>query len=209
MEIIPAINCLERDCFVEKLEKCRSFLPGGSFIHLDISSLEFALSESFIDLKLIDEKFSDFKFEAHLMLGVADAFDDRWFNSASIKRVLFHSRIVDGWEILLKKGKKSGKEIGIVFDSADKDIFVPEKVKFAEILATTPGPSGQVFNGNALGMVRFLKKNHPDVKISVDGGVNPETGRKCKEAGADLLVSGSYLWKSPDCGEAYRELKKL
>lgn len=206
MEIIPVLNCVNKDCFVKRIEACRSFLPKKSFIHLDISSIDFALSESFIDFNIIKKESDYFNFEGHLMLGPADISDEKWFKS-SIKRLFFHSEAVGDWGSILKKSNKYKKEIGIVFDaSSNKSPVVPGGVRFVQILAVPAGPSGQKFNIATLDKIKFLKKNYSNVRISVDGGINIETAILCKRAGADIVNSGSYIWDSPNPVLAYNNL---
>jgi len=54
-----------------------------------------------------------------------------------------------------------------------------------------------------------LRAARPDVTIEVDGGINLETGRLLKAAGADAIVSASYLWQSPDPLRAFQSLRDL
>ena len=70
------------------------------------------------------------------------------------------------------------------------------------IMAVTPGAAAQPFNKDVLTKIAALaatrKKYGLKYKISVDGGINPDTAKLCWDAGADLLVSGSYLETAPD-----------
>lgn len=70
------------------------------------------------------------------------------------------------------------------------------------IMGVTPGAAGQEFNPDILHKISTLnatrKKYGLKFTISVDGGINPETARMCWTAGADALVSGSYLASAPD-----------
>ena len=80
------------------------------------------------------------------------------------------------------------------------------------IMAVTPGAAGQEFDEGCLRKISILaatrKKYGLKYLISVDGGINNETAQKCWAAGADLLVSGSYLAKSPDFPLAVQSLLK-
>ena len=64
-------------------------------------------------------------------------------------------------------------------------------------MSVYPGKSGQVFINETLDKIKELKdyivNNNFKTLISVDGGINDETGKLCKEAGADILVSASYI----------------
>ena len=88
-------------------------------------------------------------------------------------------------------------------------IGVNQRIKFIQILAVDPGASGQEFQPLVLNKVKFLKKNYPDVIIEVDGGINLETAKLCKEAGADILAAATYIFDSPDPKEAYKVLSSL
>lgn len=70
------------------------------------------------------------------------------------------------------------------------------------VMGVVPGAAGQEFDRNALQKIMVLnatrKKYGLKFTISVDGGINAETARQCWDAGADALVSGSYLASSPD-----------
>ncbi|MFQ6778286.1 MAG: ribulose-phosphate 3-epimerase [Alphaproteobacteria bacterium] len=80
------------------------------------------------------------------------------------------------------------------------------------LMAVNPGASGQEFNSNVLHKISILyatrKKNKLNFLISVDGGINKDTAQLCWNAGADLLVSGSFLANAPDFAIAIQELLK-
>ena len=79
-------------------------------------------------------------------------------------------------------------------------------------MAVTPGAAGQEFDARVLQKIKKLhytrKKHGLKYLISVDGGINPETAKLCWDAGADLLVSGSYLATAPDFPLAVQSLLK-
>ena len=70
------------------------------------------------------------------------------------------------------------------------------------VMTVEPGFGGQKFMADMMPKVRALRKiidvRCPGVELEVDGGVNLETGRTCVEAGANVLVAGSALFKAPD-----------
>lgn len=80
------------------------------------------------------------------------------------------------------------------------------------VMAVTPGASGQSFDSSVLQKILALattrKKHGLKYIISVDGGINPDTAQKCWAAGADLLVSGSYLEHASDFALAIQNLLK-
>ena len=70
-----------------------------------------------------------------------------------------------------------------------------------------PGKGGQQFLESVLPKIKEIRLQHPDVMIQVDGGINAETGKLCREAGANNLVAGSYIFKSKDRKKAIEALR--
>ena len=81
------------------------------------------------------------------------------------------------------------------------------------LMSVNPGFGGQKFIENTINKVRALRslidRKQADVLIEVDGGVNLETGARLVEAGVDVLVTGSTVFKAPDFGEMVHQLKSL
>jgi len=79
--------------------------------------------------------------------------------------------------------------------------FLP-KVDLVLIMTVNAGFGGQKFHPECLEKIErvsaYRKENNPKLEISVDGGINSETGRQCTDAGATVLVAGTALFKSPD-----------
>ena len=80
------------------------------------------------------------------------------------------------------------------------------------IMSVEPGFGGQSFIPNALDKIAYLRKvideRGLNCFIEVDGGINNETAKLCKEAGVDILVAGSYLFGQKDIKERIRLLKE-
>lgn len=77
----------------------------------------------------------------------------------------------------------------------------------ALIMSVEPGWGGQSFIEEVLDKVRVLREKYPDKDINIDGGVNGETARKCCQAGCNMLVSGSYIFRSEDYRAAVQSLR--
>ena len=76
------------------------------------------------------------------------------------------------------------------------------------IMTVEPGFGGQSFMLDCAQKIPVIKQNAPEnLIIQVDGGINKETGRNCKQLGANSLVAGSYIFKSTDMEEAIESLK--
>lgn len=90
---------------------------------------------------------------------------------------------------------------------------VLEDIDLALLMTVNPGFGGQKFIPSMLDKVRRLRKmieeRHAHALIEVDGGVNEQTGRQLKEAGVDILVAGSNVFKSADPIATIHMLKNL
>ncbi len=88
-----------------------------------------------------------------------------------------------------------------------------EDVDMVLLMSVNPGFGGQKFIENTLKKVRQLRQliaaHQTDVLIEVDGGVQSETAPRLVEAGVDVLVSGSYVFKSPTPEAIIQQLRRL
>jgi len=118
-----------------------------------------------------------------------------------------------GVQEAIKVIKNTNKRCGIALNPKDSVNILKHVLKDIDeimIMGVTPGAMGQEFDPSVLHKIDILNKTRKKYGlkflISVDGGINNETAKLCWEAGADLLVSGSYLSKSPDFPLAVQQL---
>ena len=110
--------------------------------------------------------------------------------------------------------KKGGALAGISFKPSTKikefKIFL-HNIDVVLVMSVEPGLSGQKFMPEALKSIRELdrirRENNYNFKIEVDGGVNGSNASQIIEAGADMLVSGSFIYKADNKIKAIKQLK--
>lgn len=90
--------------------------------------------------------------------------------------------------------------------SAIKDVI--GHVDLVLVMSVHPGFSGQKFMPEVLEKVASLRKAHPDVMIQMDGGIDSVTAKECRKAGANNLVSASYIFGAQDRKAAIDALRK-
>ncbi len=228
MLIIPAINCPDFNCVKEMLQKAAEFLPEDSWVQLDIADGKFAPHKTWNNPKdLIKLKTN---LEVHLMVEKPEAVIDDWTKTGA-KRIIIHLESINSagsinrskiFEDILDKCRNSNVELGLAINPEtsvenlipyismnQSEIRINQRVKFVQILAVDPGASGQKFQLRVLDKIKFLKKNYPSVIIEIDGGMNLETAKLCKEAGANILVAGSYIWDNANPQRAFKELRAI
>ena len=114
--------------------------------------------------------------------------------------ITFHYEAVENIDKMINEIKDYGLKVGIAVnpDTDIKNIFpYLDRIDLVLVMSVYPGKSGQTFIEKTVDKIKELKKyiTENDLKtfISVDGGINNETGKLCKDAGADILVSASYI----------------
>ncbi|MEK7181376.1 MAG: hypothetical protein AAB738_03555 [Patescibacteria group bacterium] len=226
MRIIPAINCLEMACVSHKFLEASKFLIEGDWIHIDVTDAKFTYNKTWgnpEELKKLLKAHPEFNFkiEAHLMVEEPEKVVGKWLE-AGVKRVIVHLEAILDKKFrhpkmapeevirdIFKQCSKFGAEVMLATNPETKlkesESYLEEFAAF-QVLAVNPGLAGQKFLPTVLEKARFLRHHFPNAKIEVDGGVNLETARLAKEAGADILTAASYIFDSENSKEAYLEL---
>lgn len=162
-------------------------------------------------------RISNLPLDIHLMVeDVKEAIDD--FLAVEPNIITFHLEACkDKEEVfeLIDYIKKNNCKVGISVKPNTKieDIyeFLPY-VHMCLVMTVEPGKGGQKLIPETVEKVKYLKeyieKNNLDTYIEVDGGIKIETAKNVKDAGAEILVSGSGILNSKDYKEAIQELKK-
>lgn len=112
---------------------------------------------------------------------------------------------------LIEKIHSLGLKAGIsVNPDTDVKVIADVLADVDEVLVMSvhPGFGGQKFIEGALAKIEWLRTARPDLDIAVDGGIDNLTAPKVVQAGANILVSGSYIFKAADREEAVKSLRK-
>lgn len=138
--------------------------------------------------------------ECHLMIDRPDRYYGE-FVKAGADILLCHVESPVSTGSLFKKFMDEGIPYGVVINpetSLDRALPFLEGSSILLIMSVHPGFSGQKFIPEALDKVKaareYIDSNSLNVKIEIDGGINDSTGKLARDAGADILVSGSYIF---------------
>jgi ribulose-phosphate 3-epimerase len=152
------------------------------------------------------------RLDCHLMV----AEPERHFEAiakAGGDSVTFHVEVVDEPARAIAAARKLGLGVGIAFNpetAVEEAVSAAEGVDLVLCMSIHPGYSGQAFMPDALERLAALRERLPaNTRIQVDGGINGDTARAAREAGADLLVAGSAIFWKDDPAAAYRELAEV
>ena len=147
--------------------------------------------------------------DCHLMVAEPEKHFDA-IAKAGGDSVTFHVEVVDDPARAAAAARALGLGAGIAFNpetSVEDVVAASEGVDLVLCMSIHPGYSGQAFMAESLDRIRSLRALLPSTtRIQVDGGINADTIRAARDAGADLLVAGSAIFWKDDPAAAYRGL---
>jgi ribulose-phosphate 3-epimerase len=213
MQTIPVINCPDLRCALKKIELARSFLRAGDYIHLDVADGVFVFHKTWSDLRAWRDMRVPCKLEVHLMVDHPEIWIEPWAR-AGAKRFIVHVETVTDHSFSKIKNlcEKNGVELML---SSDPETSVQDMkpylhaTHFFQVLAVNPGLARQKFLPLALEKVVWIRRQVPHATIEVDGGINVETAKLAKDAGADVVVSSSFIFGDKNPKEAFEELGRV
>ena len=176
---------------------------GADLIHIDVMDGHFVPNIT-IGPEIIKNlrKHSSLPFDVHLMISPVNNFIKN-FAEAGADIITFHPEATNNVEETIKIIKSFGKKIGISLNpetSVDKVINILNKIDLILIMSVNPGFGGQKFIKNVLEKVIFLRKEIDKKKlkteIEIDGGIDFSNAKIVKDAGVDIIVSGTTIFKS-------------
>lgn len=207
-EIIPAILVKSEKEFRRKIESVEDI---AQTVQIDVMDGKFVPNETFADPERIKELNLPMEFEVHLMVEDPLEHLDGW-SVAGCARALIHAESVKDLPAALKDVKSYGMEAGISINpdtpvSAIEDAI--DEADVVQVMGVKPGFMGQEFDPIAIDKVEELRDAYPDLVIEVDGGVSEETAVDLADAGADRLVSGSFIFGSGAPAKMIARLEEL
>ena len=177
----------------------------AEYIHFDVMDGDFVPNLTF-GPKFISNvrKFSNKVFDVHLMINRVERFLDDYIRAGS-DIITFHIEINEDIENIIKKIKAKGIKCGLAIKPKTSWSEIQPYLKIIDqviIMTVEPGFGGQEFMNDQINKIKnisnYIKLNNLRVGIEIDGGINFETGQTCVEAGANILVAGSFLFNQGD-----------
>lgn len=229
-KIFPSILAADFGHIADEAKRIED--SGADGIHIDIMDGHFVPNLS-IGPKMVAaiNKHTSLFLDVHLMMYNPYDYVEKFIESGA-DMISFHFEATEDVEDVLNYIRRCGKKAALAFNPETSISFVPkylDKCDAILFMSVNPGFGGQPFISKVLEKIEFTrelcnkldirsggvtvdgKKNKtlPPFDIQVDGGINEETGRACVEAGANILVSGEFLFSQKDMKKAIQILRSF
>ncbi|QMS85581.1 ribulose-phosphate 3-epimerase [Candidatus Xianfuyuplasma coldseepsis] len=210
MIIAPSILSADFGNLQESLSQVKS----AKWIHVDVMDGHFVPNITIgpVVVKGL-RSYTDQVLDTHLMIDNPLQYA-KAFVEAGSDRITFHYEAVNDPLKVIREIKQLGVPVGISIKpktDVKSLLTILEDVDLVLVMSVEPGFGGQSFMPEAVEKIKELTTLKKVVKnnylIEVDGGINKNTAKLCKEAGVDVLVAGSYIFNSPNPESQIEDLR--
>ena len=192
---------------VELLEKANADL-----LHFDVMDGHFVPNMTYgpLVLKAL-KKHTSLKFDVHLMVENPESFIP-WYIDAGADMLTFHIEATKNADTLIQYIKKSGLKAGVSL-RPDSDITLLSRLHeipdVVLVMGVEPGFGGQTFREDTIKRIKKTRELITSDKtlISVDGGITAQTALLCRQAGVDILIAGTTVFKNGTYADNIKILK--
>ena len=201
IQISPSILSADFSQLGNEIKKLEN--GGADMVHVDVMDGHYVpnLTIGPPVIKAL-RKHTKLLFDVHLMISPVHKYIEDFAN-AGADIITIHPEATDNLQDSIKKIKEFNKKVGVSLNPESKLELIEnslDQVDLVLIMSVNPGFGGQKFIPEVLEKVKKLKQLRTDGKlnfdIEIDGGINFENSKSAINAGVDILVSGTTIFKS-------------
>ena len=213
MQVALSINARNETDARDLARHAARIVPRGGIVHIDIGDGIYTPNTTWDDAVAWRTMApAGVKTEVHLMARDWESRLVPWLEAGAF-RVIIHIGLASVNEAKRARevAARYGAEVMLSISLADDVVDALAYADFAsfQILAVIAGRSGQIFNESAIQKIKDLRVAVPNAILEVDGGITPIIAARANEAGADIVVSYSYIRDADNPKEAYEKLVSL
>ena len=212
IKIAPSILSADFAHLADEIRKVTD--AGAEYVHIDVMDGTFVPNIT-LGSPVVQSlrKVSDAEFDVHLMVEHPETQIES-FAKAGANIITFHAEAAKHHHRIVQQIKAAGCKAGIALNPGTSLAMVEDllaDVDMVLIMTVNPGFGGQKFISSQLEKIHMLYHTIQDMDfdcdIEVDGGINAETSKLVRQAGANILVAGSAVYGAPDAAEAIRAIR--